>query len=102
MIFWGGLLQAILRTDAKAIELTITPMNDNQDNLRDEATKAFNESLKKLKELWEETADIPPEAVLEDLAAAAADIEQFFGAGIEARTETDTQENDPASKDKKP
>jgi len=61
-------------------------MNDHQENLRDEAAKAFNESLKKLEELWEETAENPPDVVLEELAAAAADIEQF----LEAVTEPDS------------
>jgi hypothetical protein len=61
-------------------------MNDHQENLRDEAAKAFNESLKKLEELWEETAEDPPEVILEELAAAAADIEQFF----EGETNADT------------
>ena len=88
----GGLLQAILLGNAKAKELTITPMNDHQENLRDEAAKAFNESLKKLEELWEETADNPPEVVLEELAAAAADIEQFFGEGTEPGIPEDTSD----------
>lgn len=68
-------------------------MNDHQDNLRNEAAKAFNESLKKLEELWEETADNPPDAVLEELAAAAADIEQFLEAstGTPGTPVTDNQ-----------
>ena len=73
-------MKTILPCNAKAIELTITPMNDHQENLRNEAAKAFNESLKKLEELWEETIDNPPDVVLEELAAAAADIEQFLEA----------------------
>ena len=60
-------------------------MNDHQENLRDEAAKAFNESLKKLEELWEETAEDPPEVILEELAAAAADIEEF----LEGKTNAD-------------
>lgn len=93
--------KAILLCNAKAIELTITPMNDHQDNLRDEAAKAFNESLKKLEELWEETAEDPPEAILEELAAAAADIEQFFEAetktGAEVDPKTDASMTDTPS-----
>ncbi len=76
-------------------------MNDHQENLRDEATKAFNESLKKLEELWEETADNPPDVVLEELAAAAADIEQFLGAVTELDTPEDTLDT-PVNSDKKP
>lgn len=71
-------------------------MNDHQENLRDEAAKAFNESLKKLEELWEETAEDPPEVILEELAAAAADIEQFFG----GETNTDIPTTDiPTTED---
>ncbi len=79
-------VEAILFCNTKANEITITPMNDHQENLRDEAAKAFNESLKKLEELWEETTEDPPEAILEELAAAAADIEEFF----ENQTNADT------------
>ena len=63
-------------------------MNDHQENLRDEAAKAFNESLKKLEELWEETTEDPPEIILEELAAAAADIEEFFEAENHVNTPT--------------
>lgn len=79
-------VNAILLGNTKVTEITLTPMNDHQENLRDEAAKAFNESLKKLEELWEETTEDPPEAILEELAAAAADIEEFFQGETNAET----------------
>jgi len=78
------------------ILLTKTPMNnplndhlnnlpDNSlENPRSEAAKAFDESLRKLEELWKEsTANHDPvdsldEELLEEFASAAEDIERFF------------------------
>jgi len=66
-------------------------LNEHQENPRNEAAKAFNESLKKLEELWEETApaDNPPEELLEELAAAAADIELFLAGDSNASTNSE-------------
>ncbi len=72
------------------------PLNDHLNNLpynlpdnslenpRSEAARAFDESLRKLEELWKEsTANHDPvdnldEELLEEFASAAEDIERFF------------------------
>jgi len=75
-------------------------MNDHPENLRNEAAKAFNESLKNLEELWEETVEQPAdaslnEALLEELAAAAADIERFLAASTDEEIPQSATADDP-------
>ncbi len=58
--------------------------DDSLENPRSEATKAFDESLRKLEELWQESTanqdsvDSLDEELLEEFASAAEDIERFF------------------------
>lgn len=74
-------------------------LNEYQENPRNEAAKAFNESLKKLEELWEETApaDNPPAELLEELAAAAADIELFLAGNDNSPTSSEVLSRDGES-----